>query len=107
MISGAVTGIWLILISWSSITRGTPQRAENSCDDDAPLLCSAPVVDGVTDHAVMAALHNSAPATSPTCASVRKISMLTGVESAGCHAQGGERNAVVVPLVDVVDIEIT
>jgi len=83
MISGAVIGIWLILISWSSITRGAPQRAENSCDDDAPLLCSAPVVDGDTDHAVMAALHNSAPATSPTCASVRKISMLTGVESAG------------------------
>jgi len=102
MISGAVIGIWLILISWSSITRGAPQRAENSCDDDAPLLCSAPVVDGDTDHAVMAALYNSAPATSPTCASVRKISMWTGVESvAGCQAQGGERNAVVIPLVDV------
>ena len=100
VISGAVIGIWLISMSRSSVTRVTPQRAENSCDDDAPLLCSAPVVDGDTDHAVMAAFCNSAPATSPTSASVRKISMLTGVESAGCHAQGGERNAVVIPLVD-------
>jgi len=102
VISGAVIGMWLILMSRSSVTRVTPQRAENSCDDDAPLLCSAPVVDGDTDHAVMAALYNSAPATSPTCASVRKISMWTGVESvAGCQAQEGERNAVVIPLVDV------
>ena len=55
VISGAVVGIWLFLMSRSSVTRVTPQRAENRCDDDAPLLYSAPVVDGDTDQAVMAA----------------------------------------------------
>jgi len=91
VISGAVIGIWLIWMSRSSITREIPQHAEHSCDANAPLLCSARVVDEVTDHTVMAASHNNTPA----------ISMLRGVDGvAGCQAQGGERHAVVVPLVD-------
>ena len=45
-----------VKMSRSSVTRVTPERAENRRDDDAPLLYSAPVVDGDTDHAVMAAL---------------------------------------------------
>jgi len=90
VISGAVIGIWLIWMSRSPITREIPQHAENSCDADGPFLCSR-VVDEVADHTVMAASCNTTPA----------ISMSRGVDSvAGFQAQGGERHAVVVPLVD-------
>ena len=74
----------------------------DNCDDDAPLVCSAPVVDGDTDHAVMAALCTAHLRLHPhvrvfervRCGQVSRVSL-------GVKHRKGERIAVVIPLVDV------